>query len=321
MKRQDLPRLDLLRSFEAAARLLSFTRAADELALTQSAVSRQVQQLEEGLGAALFTRRHRAIELTDAGRVLQRAVDDTLERLRDASARIRRIRGDLQLRPLSVTCTPGFASLWLIPRLARFTAAHPSIDVRVSATHELMDLERSGLDVAVRFIPVARGQGRPLFEETIVPVCAPALLKDRSRPLKTPADLAKHTLLAVEGYPDESLMVDWAPWLNAMGLPDLRMRNTLRFNQYTDALSAAAAGQGVVIGRLPLLAPKIAAGELVAPFRAGAKSRRGYFVETSRHAAEVPEVQDLVAWLHEEAARPVEVRLAPTVRRDASKRR
>jgi DNA-binding transcriptional LysR family regulator len=317
MKRHDLPRLDLLRSFEAAARLLSFTRAADELALTQSAVSRQVQLLEEGLGAALFTRRHRAIELTEAGRVLQRAVDDTLERLRDATARIRR---DRQLRPLSVTCTPGFASLWLIPRLARFTAAHPSIDVRVSATHELMDLERSGLDVAVRFIPVARGQGRPLFEETIVPVCAPALLKDRSRPLKKPADLANHTLLAVEGYPDESLMVDWAPWLNAMGLPDLRMRNTLRFSQYTDALSAAAAGQGVVIGRLPLLAPKIAAGELVAPFQAGARSRRGYFVETSRHAAEVPEVQDLVAWLHEEAARQVEEPASRIARKDASKR-
>ena len=315
MKRHDLPRLDLLRSFEAAARLLSFTRAADELALTQSAVSRQVQLLEEGLGAALFTRRHRAIELTDAGRVLQRAVDDTLERLRDATARIRR---DRQLRPLSVTCTPGFASLWLIPRLARFTAAHPSIDVRVSATHELMDLERSGLDVAVRFIAVARGQGRPLFEETIVPVCAPALLKDRARPLKSPADLAKHTLLAVEGHSDESLMADWEPWLTAMGVPDLRMRNALRFSQYTDALAAAAAGQGVAIGRLPLLAPKIAAGELVAPFQAGAKSRRGYFVEASRHAADVPEVRDLVAWLHEEAAGQAE---APPAPRDASKRR
>jgi LysR family glycine cleavage system transcriptional activator len=315
MKRSDLPRLDLLRSFEAAARLLSFTRAADELAQTQTAVSRQVQLLEDGLGADLFMRRHRAIELTEAGRVLQRAVDDTLERLRDATARIRR---DRQLRPLSVTCTPGFASLWLIPRLARFTAAHPAIDVRVSATHELMDLERSGLDVAVRFVAVARGQGRPLFEETIVPVCAPALLKDRTRPLKTPADLANHTLLAVEGHADESLMADWAPWLTAMGVPDLRMRNALRFTQYTDALAAAAAGQGVAIGRLPLLAPKIAAGELVAPFQAGARSRRGYFVETSRHAAEVPEVRDLVAWLHEEAARLSQV---PPQRQAASKKR
>jgi LysR family glycine cleavage system transcriptional activator len=311
MRRSELPRLDLLRSFEAAARLLSFTRAADELALTQSAVSRQIQLLEEGLGASVFTRRHRAIELTEAGRVLLRAVEDSLERLRDATARIRR---DRQQRPLSVTCTAGFAALWLIPRLARFTDAHPTIDVRVSATQQLMDLERSGLDVAVRFIPVARGQGRPLFEETIVPVCAPVLLKDRSRPLKTPADLAVHTLLAVEGHADESLMADWAPWLIAMGLPDLRMRNTLRFSQYTDALAAAAAGQGVVIGRLPLLAPKIAAGELVAPFRAGARSRRGYFVETSRHAAEVPEVRDLVTWLHDEAARQADSAAAPITR-------
>ncbi|WP_284614721.1 LysR substrate-binding domain-containing protein [Aquabacterium humicola] len=300
MHRSELPRLDLLRTFEAAARHASFTRAADELALTQSAVSRQVQLLEEGLGVTLFTRRHRAIELTEAGRVMQRAVDDVMERLRDATARIRNAQ---RREPLSITCTAGFASLWLIPRLARFTAAHPAIDVRVSATHEMMDLERSGIDVAVRFIPVAQGQGKPLFEETLLPVCAPSLLRDRSRPLKVPADLENHTLLAVEAYVDESLMTDWAPWLVAMGLPELRMRNALRFSQYTDALAAAVAGQGVVIGRLPLLAPKIAAGELAAPFKAGAKSQRGYFVEVSRHAATVPEVQDLVAWLREEAAR------------------
>jgi LysR family transcriptional regulator, glycine cleavage system transcriptional activator len=116
-------------------------------------------------------------------------------------------------------------------------------------------------------------------------------------------------------------MVDWLPWLTAMGLPELRMRNTLRFTQYTDALAAAAAGHGVVIGRLPLLAPKMAAGELVAPFLAGARSRRGYFVETSRHAAEVPEVKDLVAWLHDEAARQAAESTPAPPKRAAPKRR
>lgn len=300
MHRSELPRLDLLRSFEAAARLASFTRAADELALTQSAVSRQIQMLEESVGVPLFVRRHRAIELTEAGTVLQRAVHDTLERLRDATARIRSLS---RPRLVSVTTTPGFASLWLIPRLARFTAAHPAVDVRVSATTELMDLDRSGIDVAVRFLPVSRGRGQPLFEETIVPVCAPALARDPARPLKTPADLARHTLLAVEDHHAESLMADWAPWLAAMGLTDLRMRNTLRFSAYTEAVEAAMSGQGVVIGRLPLLARLIAAGRLVAPFKAGASSRRGYFVDTSSGVDSYPETRDLVAWLFDEAGR------------------
>lgn len=298
MHRSELPRLDLLRSFEAAARLASFTRAADELALTQSAVSRQVQLLEESVGAPLFVRRHRAIELTEAGRVLQRAVDDTLERLRDATARI---RGMAQPRQVSVTTTPGFASLWLIPRLARFTARHPEVDVRVSATLEVMDLARSGIDVAVRFMPVARGQGQPLFEETIVPVCAPALARDAARPLRVPADLARHTLLAVESHDADSLMADWVPWLVAMGQPDLRMRNTLRFSAYTEAVEAAMAGQGVVIGRLPLVSRLIAAGRLVAPFKSGASSRRGYFVDVSPRSEGQVVTQDLVAWLFEEA--------------------
>jgi DNA-binding transcriptional LysR family regulator len=299
MHRSELPRLDLLRSFEAAARLASFTRAADELALTQSAVSRQVQLLEESVGAPLFIRRHRAIELTEAGRVLQRAVDDTLERLRDATARI---RGMAQPRQVSVTTTPGFASLWLIPRLARFTARHPEVDVRVSATLEVMDLARSGIDVAVRFMPVARGHGQPLFEETIVPVCAPALVRDAARPLRQPADLARHTLLAVDSHEADSLMADWAPWLVAMGQPDLRMRNTLRFSAYTEAVEAAMAGQGVVIGRLPLVTRLIAAGRLVAPFKAGASSRRGYFVDIAPRSEAQVVTRDLVAWLLEEAA-------------------
>lgn len=291
-------RLDLLPAFEAAARQLSFTRAAEELYLTQSAVSRQIQQLEDSVGAALFERRHRALALTPAGRILQRAVEDSLERLRDAAARI---RATDRARHVAVTCTTGFASFWLIPRLARFTAAHPEVDVRISATQDLVDLERSSLDLAVRFVPTAQGRGPVLFEEEVQPMCSPLLLRDPARPLATPADLARHTLLSVE-MRDEPLTVDWEPWLQLMGLRDVQMAHTMRFTQYSEAVAAAVAGHGIVIGRLPLLADLVRQKKLVAPFRSPAASRRGYYVLLAPHAAHNPDAHAFAGWLQAEAA-------------------
>lgn len=290
-------RLDLLHTFEAAARNLSFTRAGEELFLSQSAVSRQVQQLEDSVGAPLFERRHRALALTEAGRIMHRAVEDSLERLRDAAARVRSsaARGHVTL-----TCTPGFASFWLIPRLARFTAAHPEVDVRISATLDLLDLERSGVDLAVRFVPKAQGAGPLLFEEEVQPMCAPRLLRDAQRPLKSPADLERHTLLTVEMH-DAPLTVDWEPWLRLMGLPGLHMAHTVRFTQYGEAVAAAVAAQGVVIGRLPLLADLVRQKKLVAPFRSPAASRRGYFVTLAPHAAHNPSARAFADWLQSEA--------------------
>lgn len=298
--RSELPRLELLRSFEAAARLLSFTLAADELALTQSAVSRQIQTLESDLGVDLFERRHRALALTDAGAVMQRAVVDSLERLRDATARVR-TTSTTRMRQVAITTTPGFASLWLIPRLAKFTASHPGVDVRVSATMEVLDLDRSRIDVAVRFTPMDKGQGLPLFEESVVPVCAPQLVQSGPHPLKTAADLQHHMLLAVDTPQGMALTADWTPWFEIMGLSDLHMRSTMRFTQYADAVAAAVAGQGVVIGRLPLLGEMLRDGRLVAPFQAQAASRRAYFIATSAAAADNPDAQDLVRWLQAEA--------------------
>lgn len=297
--RRELPRLELLRSFEAAARTLSFTRAAQELSLTQSAVSRQIQQVEQDLGVPLFERRHRALVLTEAGRVLQRAVVDSLERLRDATARV---RATARLRQVAITCTPGFASLWLIPRLARFTAHHPEVDVRISATVELVDLARGAIDLAVRFCPLQAGHGVPLFEETVQPVCAPALLRDPAQPLRQPADLAQHTLLAVDMPQGRGLTVDWAPWLALMGLDELRMKNTLRFTQYADAVAAAEAGQGVAIGRFPLLDGLLREGRLVAPFQGAAASQRGYCLLMGERAQANPDALDFAAWLRAEAA-------------------
>lgn len=290
-------RLDLLHTFEAAARHLSFTRAGEELFLSQSAVSRQVQQLEDSIGAALFERRHRALVLTEPGRIMRRAVEDSLERLRDAAARV---RGSAVRPHVTLTCTTGFASFWLIPRLARFTSAHPEVDVRISATQELVDLERSGVDLAVRFVPSAQGHGPLLFEEEVVPMCAPQLLRDPLRPLKTPADLEKHTLLTVE-MRDAPPTADWEPWLALMRLPGLHMAHTVRFTQYSEAVAAAVAGQGVVIGRLPLLADLVRQKKLVAPFRSPAASRRGYFVILAPHAAHNPSARAFADWLQAEA--------------------
>lgn len=290
----ELPPLELLRSFEAAARTLSFTRAAAELFLTQSAVSRQIQQLEAGIGVLLFERRHRALALTEAGRVMQRAVSESLERLRDATALARAAPAS---RQVAITTTPGFASFWLIPRLARFTADHPQVDVRVSATLEVQDLERSRIDIAVRFVPIERGTGVALFEESLMPLCAPQI----AAALRTPIDLVGQTLLTVDTPHDEAPTSDWEPWLRVMGLTDLRMKNTMRFTLYTDAVAAAVAGQGVVIGRLPLLRELLQTGRLAGLFGQGAASRRGYFIESSRRAAGNADAQDFVRWLRTEA--------------------
>ncbi|TFZ07688.1 LysR substrate-binding domain-containing protein [Ramlibacter humi] len=301
-------RLDLLHTFETAARHLSFTNAGAELALSQPAVTRQIQQLEASLGVALFERRHRSLALTDAGRVMQRAVDDSLERLRDAAARVRATAGT---RQIAITCTPGFASFWLIPRLARFTATHPDVDVRISATLNIVDLERGQVDLAVRFVPMAEGVGPQLFAEAVQPMCAPSLLKDARRPLKVPEDLARHTLLTVD-MKDAPPTVEWEPWLDLMGLDDVRMAHTMRFTQYSEAVAAAVAGHGVVIGRLPLLADLVRQRKLVAPFRTPASSQRGYFLTLGPAGARNPDAQAFIEWLQSEAvAGPA----TPTTRR------
>ncbi|MDP1566322.1 MAG: LysR substrate-binding domain-containing protein, partial [Polaromonas sp.] len=192
------------------------------------------------------------------------------------------------------------ASLWLIPRLSGFTATHPGVDVRISATLEVLDLERSGIDVSVRLRTIEHAEGSSLFEETVTPVCSPLLLKNRALPLKKPADLAGHTLLAIDTPQGKAPTMDWEPWFQVMGLPDLRMKNTLRFSQYSDVVAAAVAGQGVAIGRLPLLAELLREGRLVAPF-SGAASQFGYFVTVAPRSAANADAQDFVRWLMAEA--------------------
>lgn len=306
-KRRDLPPLDLLRGFEAAARHLSFTKAAAELFLTQSAVSRQVQGLEEALGVPLFQRKHRALLLTDAGQVLQQTVARHLKELRETVARIT----DEPVRLLTVTTLVTFASLWLIPRLAHFRRLYPGIDVRIAAANEILDLERDRVDIAIRYVAPERAPpgSLKLFGEEVVPMCAPALLKDRSRPLREPADLVRHVLLHddPENSRYQAQYLQWDIWLQAMGLPDLEPAGSVRFSHYDQMIQAAVRGEGVALGRLPLMSQQIEDGSLVAPFEKargrgrGTVSTRAYFVLTAPGATGRPEAKAFLDWLQEEA--------------------
>ena len=299
-----LPSLDLLKGFEAAARLLSFTKAGEELYLSQSAVSRQIQELEEQLGVPLFERRHRALALTEAGQILYAGASQALATMRAVTDRLRASRGR---QTLSVTTTQSFASLWLIPRLAGFTRKHEGLDVRISAETRVMDLERDGLDLAIRHGPakMAGSGATRLFGERMFPVCSPKLLKDRSKPLREPADLKHHVLLQYDDPDGRHPWLHWKTWLEIERLADLRPAGSLVFSGYEQIIPAAIAGHGVALGRSPLVREAIASGELVAPFKGSADVARAYYAIVSGHSEGRPEVRDFVAWLQEEAKKEI----------------
>jgi len=295
-----LPSLDLLKGFEAAARLLSFTKAGEELYLSQSAVSRQIQELEEQLGVSLFQRRHRALALTEAGQTLYAAAAQALATMRAVTDRLRAGRGR---QTLAVTTTQSFASLWLIPRLAGFTRKHPELDVRISADTRVLDLERDGLDLAIRHGPakMAGSGALRLFGESVFPVCSPKLMNDAKKPLREPQDLRHHVLLQYDDPDGRHPWMHWKTWLEVERLTELRPAGNLVFSGYDQIIPAAIAGHGVALGRSPLVRKALAAGELVAPFKRSADPSRAYYAILSKHSEGRPEVADFVAWLKEEA--------------------
>jgi LysR family glycine cleavage system transcriptional activator len=299
MRHYDLPPLDQLEAFEASARHLSFTKAADELALTQSAVSRQIAALEGHYGLALFRRMHRALLLTDDGQTLFGAVSEVLGHLHQISGQLKR---DRRAKTVVMTTTPGFAGLWLIPRLGGFTTARPDVDVRISAVYKLINLNRDGFDLAVRYQAEADAgaDAELLFGEVVMPVCSPRLLRDKARPLKTPEDLSRHVLLHLDSGPGAD-MQDWPIWLRAMKLEGLKPASVLHFSQFDQLINAAVNGQGVALGRSPLLRQLLRERKLVAPFKKTVVSPRSYYIVESASAARKPEVQEFVGWLREEA--------------------
>jgi LysR family transcriptional regulator, glycine cleavage system transcriptional activator len=298
---RSLPSLDFLRGFEAAGRRLSFTLAADELFLTQSALSRQIKALEEALGVALFERRHRALELTQAGATLHRAVTDVLASL---AAAVERARTGTRAPALTLSTTVSFASLWIIPRLANFRTLHPQVEVYVSADDRLVDLSRGDVDIAVRYLPdaLAPEGALRLFGERMTPVASPKLARGKLAP-RAPADLRNHVLLHLHDPEGRTPWLDWPSWLASNGQPGLKPAGSLRFTIYDQVVQAAVAGQGIALGRLPMIAEHLRDGRLVTLFAKKYESARGYFVLVVPRAADRDDAAAFVRWLVDEAKR------------------
>lgn len=299
----DLPALDLLKAFEAAARHLSFTRAGDELFLSQSAISRQIQQLETQLGVPLFIRRTRALLLTEPGQRYYRDVSQALHQLREAGANLASTRGD---RTVTVTTTMTFASLWLVPHLADFQRLYPEIAIHVAADNTVLDLERDRMDVAIRYSTrkLAGPGAVRLFGERVLPVCSPRLLGKR-RP-RGPADLKDFVLLSFEDPQQITPWLTWAVWFEAMNTTMPAAKGVLHFSHYDMMLRATINGQGVALGRLPLVTSLLDDGTLVAPFAdaqySTAAQDRAYWLVSPSAARERPEVSTFIKWLREQVA-------------------
>ena len=286
-----LPSLNGLRAFEAAARHLSFTRAAAELNVTQTANSPQIRRLEEQLGIRLFERRPRELLLTREAAAYLPAVQGAFEELRQATARLQRpARGGM----LTVSTTASLAAKWLVTRVAAFQDANPGIEVRISTSSHLVDFVREEVDMAVRY---GRGswpglRATWLMAEDIFPVCSPALLQD-GKPLRKPADLADHTLLHTTTSRE-----DWQLWLTAAGLPiSIAARRGLSFDQSFMAVQAAVEGLGVALGRTRFVEADIAAGRLVVPFDVVLPADAGFYIVAPEETADTPKITLFHDWL------------------------
>jgi LysR family glycine cleavage system transcriptional activator len=299
---RDLPPLNALRAFEAAGRHLSVTRAARELHVTPAAVSHQVRGLEDTLGVKLFRRAGNSLLLTDAGQACLPGLGEGFDRLADALERLKEhdARG-----PLQVSVAPAFAAKWLVPRLERFHAAHPNIDVRISASLELADFDRQGFDAAIR---LGRGSYpgldvHELFAESVVPMCD-ARLTEGPHPLRTPDDLRHHVLLHDDSLRFEHAAPDWPMWLKAAGVREVDTSRGPHFSHPDHAMQAAMDGAGVVLGWRTLASADLDAGRLVIPFDITLAMELSFFFVCPQVAAARPKIVAFRDWLLDETGRP-----------------
>jgi LysR family transcriptional regulator, glycine cleavage system transcriptional activator len=291
--RRRLPPVNSLVIFEAAGRHLNFTRAGEELALTQSAVSRQIQLLEGHLGAALFQRRGRVLQLTRDGARLHRAVTMGLDHIAGIAVDIRRHRGRGEL---TVATSVTFASYWLMGRLAKFRAAHPDIELRLVASTRVHDFMAAEVDLAIRY---GTGQWEGLeairiFDNEIWPVCAPSYLAGRPRPERV-ADLLDETLLHLGQF--DRNWVTWPAWLGSHGVNAGPNRRGLEFDNYLVLLQAAIRGEGIALCGRRLAEDFIARGDLVRPIEAALRSDRAFYLlypDGSRLSAAAAKFRDWV---------------------------
>jgi LysR family glycine cleavage system transcriptional activator len=310
MDRRRLPPLNALRAFEAAARHLNFSRAADELAVTPGAVSQQIQNLEDYVGAALFKRTPKGLLLTDAAQTALPALREAFDRLAEAASLL---TAAVDGRRLTVSVAPSFAAKWLVPRLGQFEAAHPQVDVWLSADMEVVDFALGEIDLAIRY-----GAGRypglevvKLMSETVIPVTSPDYLE--ASPIQAPGDLANHVLLH-DGSPDaDDSCPDWSMWLAARGIRGVDGTRGPRFNQSSLVIEAAAAGRGVALAKRALAQADLDSGRLVAPLQDATAVDFAYFVVHPKAKGRLPQVKAFVSWIaaqaaaHEEFLRTIDI--------------
>lgn len=304
-----LPPLSALRTFLVAARHLSFVQAANELNVTPAAVGQQVRLLEACLGRALFTRNNRSLALTDDGRMILPGLAEGFERIVGA---VTLLQGAAAAGPLSVSVAPSFATKWLIHRLDSFRSVHPDINVRISASLDLVDLTAEGTDCAIRY----GGGSYPglvvdkLLTEAVFPVCSPALLAgpgdgpgDRTGGLDSPTALRRHTLLHDDSPDEDSSCPDWRMWLRAAGVGDVDAAQGPRFDQSSLVLEAAAAGQGVALAKARLADADLSSGRLVRPFGGVQHIQFAYYFVCAPGRASDPRVDAFRSWLKAECGR------------------
>lgn len=290
-----LPPLGALRAFEAVARRLSFTRAAEELHVTPGAVSQQIRSLEQLLGDQLFVRTKRSVALTDAAARLLPDIQAGLDILaRACSSRTASADGTA----LSISVAPSFASKWLLPRLGDFSKRHPDIDLRISATVALADFRRDRIDLAIRLghgnYPDAIAE--PLFADGVTPLCSPELLKRTGR-LRKPDDVKRLRLLHDTSIPGDGMDNAWQRWLEFAGASHVPAHRGPRFSLAELAMQAAIDGAGIVMGRLVLAESDLAAGRLVAPFKAVLPLDVSYFLVMAKRGQPRHEALCFRAWL------------------------
>lgn len=295
-----LPPLNSLRAFEAAARLGSFSRAAEELAVTPGAISQQIRLLEEQVGERLFERKGRGMELTEAGIAAAPIVTEAFGTLERAVALMRQ---PLQKRSLTVAVAPSFAGKWLAPRLYRFQEIQPSVEVWISAASERVDLGAGAADLAIRYGPggdITLNEEHLLSEE-VLPVCSPDLLAN-SAPINRPEDLARHTLLHDASPESDVDGADWAAWFRVRRMRNVDVSGGVRFNQSALVIDAAVAGRGVALAKRSLAQNDLASGRLVSLFPDGTSPVRStYYVATARSRPLSADATAFIAWLKDEA--------------------
>lgn len=295
-----LPPLNALRAFEAAARRLSFTKAAEELNVTPGAISQQIRQLEDYAGTPLFKRTGRSVLLTDSAQACLPIVREVFEQIGEAG---RIMRAPARRGRVMVACAPSFAAKWLAPKLEKFHAAHPGIEAWVSADMQLTDFNTADADLAIRY-----GTGsydglktEKLLDESVLPVCSPQLLEGPDA-IRRPQDLATHTLIHDESPENDPSCPDWANWLAARGITDLDSSRGPRFNQAVLVIEAAASGRGVALAKRAIAQAELDAGRLVAPFADGSHALDfSYWMVWPKGRHLSPDVRAFMAWVKGEA--------------------